>query len=94
MSRVVRVLSSPVPGVFATFSASAQQFGRHWHDDYGVGIIDRGGQRWRSRRGIVEAYGGAVINTTPGEVHDGRPLHDAPRHWRIVSIAPALLAKV
>ena len=94
MRHCVRILSSPIPGVYATCSASAQHFARHWHDDFGVGVIDRGAQRWRSRRGIVEAQGGAVINTIPGEVHDGIPIGARSRHWRIVSMPPALLDRV
>ena len=91
MHGVVRVLSSPIPGVYATCSASARQFRRHWHDDFGVGVLRHGGQRWASRRGMVQAVRGAVINTVPGEVHDGSPLAGRPRHWDIVSFSPAVL---
>ena len=88
-----RVLRSPVPGVFATYSSGGQQFDRHWHDVYGFGLIDQGAQSWASGRGRVNAYAGDVINTNPGEVHDGRPLGGPTRRWRIVSVdSPAMRA--
>src|SRR5688500_12714422 len=54
----VRVLATPVEGVYVTTSASSQRFDLHWHDCYGFGLLDRGGQRWQSRCGSVEAYSG------------------------------------
>ena len=81
-----RVLRSPVPGVFATYSCGGLQFGRHWHDVYGFGVIDQGAQSWASARGRVNAYAGDVIDTNPGEVHDGRPHGGPSRRWRIVSV--------
>jgi AraC-like DNA-binding protein len=82
----VRVVPAPVDGVFLTVSASTQHFAPHWHDAYGFGLLEHGGQRWRSRCGSVDAYSGAVINTNPGEVHDGRPLGGPKRQWRILSV--------
>jgi len=32
----------------------------------------------------VEAQAGDLIATNPGEVHDGRPLGDLPRRWRML----------
>jgi AraC-like DNA-binding protein len=90
----VRVLSSPVDGVYATYSATGHHFDRHWHATYSFGLLDRGAQRWRSRRGTVDAYEGAVINTVPGEVHDGQPLGVAARRWRILSVEPRVMMRI
>ena len=84
-------MPTPLAGVTAIVSASQRSFDRHWHDAYGFGVLDRGAQSWRSRRGVVDAYAGAVINTVPGEVHDGRPLGGRQRHWRILSVEPAVM---
>ena len=85
------MLGTPIPGVFATYSSGGRQFGRHWHDVYGFGLLDRGAQSWASGRGRVDAYAGHVITTNPGEVHDGRPLGGPSRRWRIVSVDPGVM---
>ena len=89
-----RVLPSPIAGVFSTHIDSDQHFGRHWHDGYGFGFLEEGAQVWRSDRGTVRGYPGDVITTNPGEVHDGRPIGDGPRRWRIVSIDVETMAGV
>ena len=89
----VRLLATPLEGVYLTVSASSQRFDRHWHDCYGFGLLDRGGQRWLSRCGSVEAYSGTLINTNPGEVHDGQPLGHETRAWRILSVPVPVMAQ-
>jgi AraC-like DNA-binding protein len=42
---------------------------------------------------MVEAGPGDIITVNPGEVHDGAPMGDAGRAWRIVYFAPALIAE-
>jgi AraC-like DNA-binding protein len=87
----VSILPTPHPEVFATYSDGGLQFAKHWHDTYGVGLLDTGAQSWASARGRADAYAGDVIDTNPGEVHDGRPLGAPSRSWRIVSLTPAHL---
>ena len=85
------VMAAPWPGVHFTHIASARHFPRHWHDTYGVGLIDDGAHHSASGRGAVQAYAGDLISTNPGEVHDGRP-HGAPaRRWRMVYMDAAAL---
>jgi len=86
------VTATPVVGVYVTESASAQRFERHWHACFGFGLLDHGGQKWRSRSGTVEAQPGQVINTVPGEVHDGQPVGAQTRRWRIVSVEPDVMS--
>jgi AraC-like DNA-binding protein len=93
-SHSARVFPTPVAGVFATYSAGGRQFGRHWHETYTFGLLDEGAQSWRSGRGQVDAYAGDVINTNPGEVHDGRPLGGPSRCWRMVSVAVTVFAEM
>lgn len=64
-------------------------FGRHSHDQYGLGLIDQGAHRSLSGRGEVEVVAGQVITVNPGEVHDGRPLDGGSRSWRMIYLDPA-----
>lgn len=82
----------PLPGTHAVQMHSAHAFGRHWHDSFGFGVIDQGGQVSASGRGPVRAMAGHVITTNPGEVHDGAPLQQQPRSWRMVHVSPTTLA--
>lgn len=94
LTHVARVLCGPVRGIYATHTLSGQHFGRHWHDAYSFGVLEEGGQRWRSGRGQVEAFAGQVITANPGEVHDGRPLGGPTRRWRILSVEADVLSAV
>ena len=79
-------------GVDAVSADTAHAFGRHTHDQFGIGVILRGAQKSMSGRGIVEAEAGDVITVNPGEVHDGSPLGENGRSWRMLYFDPAALA--
>lgn len=81
-----------LPGMIAVAAHSARAFGRHTHDEYGIGLIAAGAQRSASGRGPVEAGAGDVITVNPGEVHDGAPIGGA-RAWRMLYFEPALAAR-
>lgn len=89
---VSRLLPSPWPELVAVELDSGHRFPRHFHQAYGVGVIDQGGHRSASCQGEVDAFPGDLITTNPGDVHDGRPLGCERRRWRIVYIGPSLLA--
>lgn len=78
------IIRSHVPGVLPVVAESAQAFARHTHDQFGIGVIERGAQTSRSGRGQVHAARGDVITVNPGEVHDGTPIGDAGRRWRML----------
>ncbi|HEX7682611.1 MAG TPA: AraC family transcriptional regulator [Trinickia sp.] len=82
---------SVVAGVQATTADTAQSFGRHSHDAFGVGLVWRGAQRSASGRGVVEARAGDIITANPGEVHDGSPFDERGRSWRMLYLAPQLV---
>ncbi len=42
-------------GVAAVIADSDRSFPRHMHDQFGIGVIERGAQKSASGRGIVEA---------------------------------------
>ncbi|KPF48630.1 hypothetical protein D621_16110, partial [beta proteobacterium AAP51] len=81
-----------MPGVFVTLTDSTHSFPRHWHGNYGLGVVDRGAQRSASGRGAVEAFAGQCITHNPGEVHDGTPIGGTARRWRMFHIEPAAMA--
>lgn len=80
-----------LPGLLLMRAASGRSLPRHAHEVFGIGLIDAGGQRSASGRGVVEALRGDVITVNPGEVHDGVALLGVSRQWRMLYIAPALL---
>lgn len=87
-------LPCPLPGVDIVLADSAKAFPRHIHDEFGIGRIDRGAQKTASGRGQVESAAGDVITVNPGEVHDGLPLGDHGRAWRMLYLDPALVGEL
>ena len=77
-----RVIGSPWPGVYAVQTESGRHYGRHWHADYVLGLLEAGAQRSASGRGLVDAQPGDLLAANPGEVHDGRPHGGPVRRWR------------
>lgn len=75
---------APLAGVELYTFESTRDFPRHCHDQYGFGLVLAGGHRSWSGRGEVEAVAGDVITVNPGEMHDGAPLGDGARRWRMV----------
>ena len=86
------VFATPWPGIHATCIDSARHYPRHSHTTFGFGIIERGAQRSASGRGQVDAQAGDVITSNPGEVHDGKPIGDGGRLWRMLYLEPATFA--
>lgn len=84
-------LPCPLAGVDIVSADSAKAFPRHIHDEFGVGRIDRGAQKTASGRGMVQSVAGDVITVNPGEVHDGLPLGDHGRAWRMLYLSPDLV---
>lgn len=94
MSHRSSVAATPLAGVFVTLTDSARSFPRHWHSTYGLGLIDRGAQRSLSGRGAVEAFAGQCMTHNPGEVHDGKPIGDTTRRWRMFHIEPTAMNRL
>jgi AraC-like DNA-binding protein len=79
-------------GAQAVLASSRRALSRHSHEQFGIGVIERGGQRSHSGRGQVEAGPGDVITVNPGEVHDGVPLGRSGRAWRILYLDPTIVS--
>jgi AraC-like DNA-binding protein len=80
-----------IAGVEATVAQTAHAFPRHSHDRFGVGVIVSGGHKSASGRGPVEARANDAIMVNPGEVHDGSPLDERGRAWRMLYFEPSML---
>lgn len=87
----VSLLRCQKDGVEAVKADTSRIFGRHTHEQFGVGLIDRGAQKSASGRGMVEAGTGDIITVNPGEVHDGAPIGDGGRAWRMLYLDPAII---
>lgn len=81
-------------GIDLVEADSTQSFVRHTHDQFGIGVILRGAQASASGRGRVEAGAGDMITVNPGEVHDGMPIGDQGRHWRMAYFDPKIILAV
>ena len=90
--RQFRILRCIAPGIEAVEAETRHVFPRHTHEQFGIGVIHHGAQKSLSGRGMVEAGAGDVITVNPGEVHDGAPIGDAGRSWRMLYLDPALIA--
>ncbi|MDQ0474393.1 AraC family transcriptional regulator [Labrys wisconsinensis] len=91
MKGQVRMLRCRLAGVQAVEAQTRHVFARHSHEHYGIGLIHRGAHRSSSSRGMVEAGAGDIITVNPGEVHDGAPIGDAGRSWRMLYFDPAVV---
>ncbi|WP_119275039.1 AraC family transcriptional regulator [Taklimakanibacter deserti] len=88
------MLRCGMAGVEAVLASTRHVFPRHTHDQFGIGVIHQGAHRSLSGRGMVEAGTGDVITVNPGEVHDGAPIGDHGRSWRILYFDPAVISAV
>ena len=87
----VQMLRCALEGIEATVAHTTHTFARHSHDRFGMGVVIAGGQRSASGRGPVEARATDVITVNPGEVHDGSPLDERGRAWRMLYFTPSLV---
>jgi hypothetical protein len=89
---IVRLRRTSQNGVIAAETRSSRTYGRHMHDEFGIGMMLDGAQDSASGRGPVRAGPGQVITVNPCEVHDGLPVGRAPRRWRMLYFQPDVLA--
>jgi AraC-like DNA-binding protein len=87
-----RMVRCAIKGIDAVKAETRHSFPRHMHEQFGIGLIHRGAQKSLSGRGMVEAGPGNTITVNPGEVHDGMPIGDHGRAWRMLYFEPRLIA--
>lgn len=78
-------------GVEAVEAETSHVFPKHTHEQFGIGVIFRGAQKSLSGRGIVEAGPGNMIAVNPGEVHDGTPIGETGRSWKMLYFDPRIV---
>lgn len=92
MSAHFTMIPCAMAGVEAVQAESDRSFPRHFHEQFGIGVIEAGAQKSLSGRGVVEAGPGHTITVNPGEVHDGKPYGGDRRAWRMLYIDPSLVS--
>lgn len=88
----IEAFPTAMAGVIAVTAVSARAFARHTHDQFGIGLVDKGAQVSASGRGQVTGAAGDLITVNPGEVHDGLPIGGKCRAWRMLYFDPTALA--
>ncbi len=90
----VEAQPTAISGVVAVTARSARGFARHTHDQFGIGVVEAGAQTSASGRGQVLVEAGDLITVNPGEVHDGLPVDDRGRLWRMLYFDPQVMTKL
>ncbi|WP_163338168.1 AraC family transcriptional regulator [Desulfopila sp. IMCC35008] len=70
------------------------QFTRHCHDDFALGLMYRGVQRFSYRGAARYAPAGTLITVNPGEIHDGMSGDDSDFSYRIMYIPWELMQTI
>lgn len=68
-----KIIRSGMNGVEAVSADTSHAFGRHTHDQFGIGIIMRGTQKSMSGRGGVKAEAGDLITVNPASCMTAYP---------------------
>ena len=85
------VVRCQIRGIEATAASTRRTFARHMHDQFGIGVMLAGAHRSASCRGAVEAFAGDAITVNPGEIHDGAPVGESARTWKMLYIEPGVV---
>lgn len=91
MKESIRYYDFPLAGIDAMSARTSRAYPRHTHDQYGIGVVDRGGHSSWSGRGQVEAGAGDLICCNPGEVTDGHAVGNRSRSWRMLYVEPPVM---
>lgn len=78
------------------FKAEFHQFSfrKHTHDDFAIGVIEEGAQRFFHGGRSHVIVGGGMITVNPDEVHDGRTADAGGYRYRIAYIQPDMVGEI
>ena len=78
------------------FKASFKKFAyqKHTHDEFAIGVIETGAQRFLHKGSLQTAVPGSVITVNPDEVHDGEPLDGSGYRYRMCYLEPKLVLEI
>ena len=85
-------LGSPLESLTATYITHA--FGRHTHEGFAIGVIERGAETFYYRGAIHTAPAGSIVVINPNELHTGQSATDNGWSYRMIYPAADLLARV
>lgn len=68
----------------------SHQFDPHWHDGYGLGVIEAGAERFHYRGRTHEATAGSLVLMQPGELHTGGAASAQGWRYRMLYLDEAL----
>jgi AraC-like DNA-binding protein len=71
-----------------------EPFPRHWHEEWGVAVIQQGINRFWFRHAWHNAGPGTIVVVPPGEVHDGGLAKDAVWGERMCYVPSQSMARV
>lgn len=80
---------APAQMMHATFVR--QTFPRHTHEQFAIGVIDHGAQRFECRHTHFVASAGDVILNNPGDVHTGQAYDATGWTYRMLYLDPEIL---
>ncbi|MEO0564242.1 MAG: AraC family transcriptional regulator [Chloroflexota bacterium] len=66
----------------------------HFHEDYAIGVVERGVHAFRYRGENFAVPAGRVVTCQPGEVHNGYPGNAEPWYYRMMYLHPSLVRRV
>ncbi len=69
-------------------------FQKHTHDDFAIGVIEEGAQRFNHGGGSHVAPSGAMITVNPDEVHDGEAADALGYRYRVSYVSPAMVNEI
>ncbi|MBI1276914.1 MAG: helix-turn-helix domain-containing protein [Anaerolineaceae bacterium] len=85
-------LGSAFESLTATYITHA--FGRHTHEGFAIGVIERGAETFYYRGAMHTAPAGSVVVVSPDELHTGQAAVDNGWSYRMMYPAADLLARV
>jgi AraC-like DNA-binding protein len=79
-------------GFFKASFTAAHVFSRHTHDEYAIGVVERGAPTFTCRGAARLAPTGSFMLINPDEPHEGRSAND--RSYRMMYVDPNALSRL
>ncbi|WP_136797311.1 AraC family transcriptional regulator [Desulfosediminicola ganghwensis] len=70
------------------------KFGRHTHEDFALGIMEHGVQKFYCRGEARFATPGSLISVNPDEIHDGMSADQSEFHYKVIYLPVELLQNI
>jgi len=88
--RIIR--PEPLPDIeLLTGRIHTHAYRPHAHEEYAIGVVEAGVQRYREPGGAYPAPAGTLYTLNPGDVHAGEAATEAGYHYRLAYVPETLL---